>query len=180
MSKHRGRPPKSSPADWSLLDDENAPVHERSSAMTNLCADGHSADLVPHAEQWLKHAQPLLRETGVKLLLLWRGSTEHLPIIFEMLHNDPSWWVRPAIAELLVNEQAFTAETRDEILRHVVRQLEADEDADAQMGIYGALLEALIPKRADRPKLPSDARGWDRERDVDWSLLAPWRESDPG
>lgn len=175
MKRHRGSPPKSASADWSLLEDQDAPVHERSSAMTRLCADGHSAKLVPQAEAWLEHPQPLLRETAVKLLLLWRGSTQHLPVIFEMLHTDPSWWVRPAIADYLVGEWVFTSETRDDILRHIVQQLEVDEDADAQMGLYRALLKAFIPKRADRPKLPSDARAWDRDRDVDWSLLGPWR-----
>lgn len=180
MNERYDRPPKSTPADWDRLDDEAAPVHERSIAMVNLCADGYSAKLVPHAEAWLEHASPLLRESGVKLLLLWRSSTAHVPVILKMLHTDPSWWVRPAIARLLVGDWILGAENRDEILGHLVRQLEVDEDEDAQMGIYGALLEALIPKVADRPKLPSDARGWDRDRDVDWSLLAPWRASNAG
>lgn len=171
------RPPKSTPGDWQLLDDENAPVHERASAMTNLCADGHSERLVRHAEAWLTHEKPLLRMTGAKLLLLWRGSTEHLPVAFEMLHADPSWWVRPGVADLLIGRSIFNPQTGDEIMCHLVQQLEAEQDDDVQLRIYEVLLRALFPQRADRPKVPSDADRWDRQRDVDWALLAPWRDS---
>ncbi len=174
MSSER-HPGKSRPEDWDLLADESAAPHDREGAMLRLCADGHATRLIPHAEAWLGHPAPLLREAALTVLLLWRGSPERLPPAFAILHGDPHWRVRISAAALLGGLSGSFPETRDEILRHLVMQLEADEDEDAQMGIYEALLKALIPERADRPKLPGDARGWDRARDVDWSLLAPWR-----
>lgn len=165
---------KSTPADWGLLHDESAPVADRASVLSHLCADGHMVKLLGVAEAWLTHREPLLRHEGLKVLLLRHGSVAHLPHAFRALHDDPKWWVRDGAADLLVGDWILGPQTGDEIVRHLVQQLEVDEDEDAQMGIYEALLKALIPRRADRPKLPSDADKWDRARDVDWALLAPW------
>lgn len=179
MISRRQRHTKASPRDWVCLVDEQAAPDERASSMLKLCADGHLEKLVPVAEEWLRHHQPLLRHKAMQVLMIWQESARHLPKVFEKLHHDPTWWVRAGAASLLVGDWILRDDNRDEILSHLVHQLEVDDDEDAQMAIYEDLLKAIIPDRSQRPELPDEAHGWDRARDVDWSLLAPWRRQDP-
>lgn len=166
-------------ANWVLLIDESADPIERTFALGRLRRLGHIDALVPQAEAWLTNPSPHLRSEALQFLTIFNASDRHLPAAFAILHHDPSWWVRAGAARDLVGRWMFTENTRDEILCHLVQQLEVDDDEDAQMSIYGSLLEVLIPDRDKRPRLPSDTHGWDRARDVDWSLLAPWRHQDP-
>ncbi|MEZ4435434.1 MAG: hypothetical protein R3F65_23775, partial [bacterium] len=152
-TRHRSKTPPPL-ADWVCLVDEAADPNERINALVRLRRAGHLDRLWPVADEWLSHPTPLLRAEALSLLMIWaRRPTDHLSRVFNVLHHDPSWWVRADAGRLLVDPLRGIVEERDLILRHVVQQLEVDEDEDTQMSLYESLLAAIIPDRDKRPRL---------------------------
>ena len=161
---------KQRPGDEQLLHDETANVAERASALLRLAADGRS-DLIPVAKAWLEHDDVLLRSEGINMLLSFWRLEEMVPKVVEMLHHDLDSDVRTMAADALSTFVRRTEAQKDYILGEIVAQLEREDDPISQLSIYEALLDHVLPID-QHPKLPYH---FNRDTDVNWDLLAPWR-----
>lgn len=162
---------KQRPGDEELLYDESADSVERASALMRLASDGRT-DLVEVARAWLKHADGMLRSEAANMLLsFWRLESE-LEATIALLHEDAEHDVRSMAAHALSTFLERTQRHRDRILCALVRQLEHDSHWIVQRACYEELLKHLDRERA-QTELPYR---FVRERDVDWVILAPWRQ----
>jgi HEAT repeat protein len=170
------------PGDEQLIHDESADVVERASAFSRLASDGVRS-IRPVAVEWLAHEDPLLRGEAIgKLITYWEEDAD-VEAGLLMLAGDPAWDVRSSAAYSL-GSYLFRSEALENrepkhkrrILAALIRQLETDPDDFVQAACYEALVRALVPGGAS----PTLSDPFDREREVDWDLLAPWREQPPG
>lgn len=163
---------KQRPGDEQLVHDESGDPVDRASALMRLAADGRT-DLVDTAIAWLSHPESMLRSEAITMLLVfWRRENEFSAVL-DLLHQDPDPDVRGAAAGALSTYLNYAPAHRDEVLRALVQQLEQEDDPAAQAGYYEELLRHILP-RGTAPKIP---HLFDRERDVDWELLRPWRDA---
>jgi hypothetical protein len=161
---------KQRPGDEKLVHDETADPVERASALMRLAADGRT-DLVDTAIAWLSHPESMLRSEAVtKLLVFWRRENQFSAVL-DLLYQDPDPDVRVAAACALSTFIEPVPSHRDEVLRALVHQLEQEDDRAAQACYYEELLRHILPKGT----VPDVPHLFDRERDVDWELLRPWR-----
>jgi hypothetical protein len=160
---------KQRPGDERLLYDESADEVDRASALLRLAADGR-ADLVSVAQAWLTHDNVTLRAEGINMLLSFWRRADAVPAALDLLHHDPEPDVRAMAAGALSSFVKITQSDRDHILAELVEQLEREEDPIVQHSLYETLLPHVAPGADHR--LPHH---FDRERDVNWELLRPWR-----
>jgi hypothetical protein len=161
---------KQRPGDEQLVHDESADPVDRASALMRLAADGRT-DLVDTAIAWLSHPESMLRSEAItKLLVFWRRENQFSTVL-DLLHHDPDPDVRAAAACALSTYIEHAPSHGDEVLRALVHQLEHEDDRAAQACYYEELLRHILPREA----VPDIPHLFERERDVDWELLRPWR-----
>ena len=168
---------KQHPGDLQLIRDESGNVADRASALYRLAidclrfGDNDREMLVAFTKEWLSHREPMLRAEAVTLLLRVWELDDQLWVVIDRLHNDEDPSVRSNAALSLSFYLENTQTHRALILSTLVKRLECDEDDIVQGSCYLELLKHLAPELAD-DEIPFD---FDRMRDVDWELLAPWR-----
>ena len=164
---------KQHPGDVQLVRDESADPVDRASAMMRLAVDGHW-EMIDLADQWLARDELELRVEAVGLLVGYWKLEDRIPITIEHLKHDPHTDVRSRAAAALVDFLNRTGKHRDRILKVLVHQLQNDTDYLVQRYAYELLLRTLL---SERP-IPEPPYAFDRGRDVDWSLLRPWMDSE--
>jgi hypothetical protein len=94
-----------------------------------------------------------------------------LPAVIDLLHHDPDPEVRSAAAHALSTCIDDAPSHQDQVMYALMHQLEHDDDPITQSTCYEELLRHILPREA----LPRIPHLFNRERDVDWELLRPWR-----
>ncbi|MCG8424921.1 MAG: hypothetical protein MJE77_44120 [Proteobacteria bacterium] len=168
---------KSREGDEELVVDETADPVARCSAMGRLLAD-RRFEFRRLARNWLDHPDPLLRdEAPAKLLIYFRdhpGVEADVARVKTLARTDPEPLVRGAAVRALSSYLKLAKRDRSDILRTLVHVLETDDEWSTQLTCYEELIERIAPHR--RNEVPSGKSGFDRSRQVDWDLLAEWRE----
>ena len=160
---------KSKPSDDQLVRDENADAVERSSALFRLAVDGFF-EFEPLAVELLHHSSNMLRAEAIKILVgLWR-KPEYVDDAVQLLHHDPDEMVRGDAAFALSQYAVRTGDQQESITHELANQLTQDSDFGVHEQCYRGLLSLLSPEKS-HANLPTF---FDRERDVDWSLLKPY------
>jgi hypothetical protein len=166
---------KSRPGDEKLIYDESADPVERAGAIFRLAVDGY-----PHMERLLtsllNHSNYMLRSQSIKILLGGWEMAEFSEKALEMLDSDPDWEARSGAAYALSKfaKSGVGKEYKSQIIRALVSSLIKDDDEAVQESCYEELLSLIAPEKGhvELPLL------FDRNRDVDWSLLEPYLNAD--
>lgn len=172
-------PRKARPGDERLLHDTTADWGERSAALSRLAADGRRDLVEPVARHWLQDPDPCLASEGLShLLIYWRDSPrahEYVEVAIRWLKTSEHWNMRSTAASSLGTFLERTSRYADEIIPALLTALEQDKDESVQEACYEALLQHVAPGESAVLKAP-DKILFDRDRDVQWDLLAPLRE----
>jgi HEAT repeat protein len=135
-----------------------------------LAADGRT-DLVDTAIAWLSHPESMLRSEAITMLLVFWRRESAFPKVLELLHHDPDPDIRGAAAGALSRFVEHAPSYRARVLDALFYQLTHDDDPITQRTCYKKLLQHILPKEA----VPDIPHRFNRETDVDWELLRPWR-----
>jgi hypothetical protein len=166
------RKPKFSPErERQLLDSGEDPVN-RANAITCMQSDG----IVRHEDlivSFIDHESPDLRAAAIKILLRW-GRFGYLQMALDWLKRDPDEHVRGVMTSA-VAYVAHVGQHFDLIARALVEAVERDPDIDVARDAYVAARVIIVPEDWFATKIDVDT--FDRRRDVDWNLLAPYRTS---
>lgn len=163
---------KQRPGDDQLVHNEAADPVERASALMRLAADGRT-DLMDTATAWLSHPDSILRSEAITLLLVFWRLDSAFSAVLELLHADADPDIRSAAATALSRYVEHVPARREDVLTALVYQLTHDDDPITQRTCYEKLLRLILP-RGTTPDLP---HRFNRELDVDWELLRPWRNA---
>lgn len=150
-----------------LLDEKERGVN-RAWALLAMRIDG----VVRHEPlimKWLDSPDAYLRGEALNTLVMWKGD-EYYALALERAVHDPHEWGRKYAASALRRIAVEFPRYKDEVLRLLVRMVESDELFVAFCA-YGYAREIL---GFDRQII---ARIFDREKDVDWQSLAPYRSN---
>jgi hypothetical protein len=166
------RTPKFKPErERQLLDPNEDPI-DRANAITCLESDG----VVKHENiivSFLDNPSPELRAAAIKILLRW-GRFEYTELAIDWLKHDHDEHVRGTMTSALAYV-AHVGQHFDAIARALVFALENDNDRDVARRAYEAARVIIVPEDWFATKIDVDT--FDRRRDVDWNLLAPYRTS---
>ncbi len=172
MAKLKKRPQhhKSSPQDFITLADETADSVDRSIAMDLLVSD-RFYEIEPQIAAALSHPEGHLRGDAIYNLLARWQKRDYYDDAVTLLRSDPDAAARRQAAAALAAFAGWTGEEqdRDGVLRELVRALYAEQDDIRQGGLYESIRGLL--RRNDGYEAPYP---FDRERDVDKALIAPY------
>lgn len=169
MMPHR----KAQASDPDRLRDETVDPVERSAALSRLVSD-QRREFEPDIAKLLVHDEPLLRAKAlVALAGRWHIGT-YVNLAVRALGDDPDWLVRRNAAHALsmyAQRDQVGERGRTPILRTLARAVQSDGDPGVQEAAYEAILRVL-----GRPaeEYFHEARDFDSQQDVDWTLLAPY------
>jgi hypothetical protein len=152
-----------------LLDPNEDPVN-RANAIACMQADG----VVRHEEliaSFVDHQSPHLRSAAIKMLLRW-DRFGYLPLALDLLKNDPERVVRGTMTQAIAYV-AHVGQHFDEIARALVAAIENDPDPGVARYAYQAARVIIVPENWLDTRVNDE--NFDRQRDVDWNLLAPYR-----
>ncbi len=163
------------PPDEDIARDEAADWVERSLALSRLATEGRM-DLEEIPAAWLESPDARLRAEGVaRLLTHWIASPnleDHLAAALRQIAQDLDPVVRASAAGALAGYLMLLGAREARIMRALVSALERDDDWVVQRRCWEELLALVAPARlVDVPR-----HSFDREHDVDWSVLARWRD----
>jgi HEAT repeat protein len=162
-----------SPEDLAVFADRTADPILRERALSRLAhwEKGKYDHLEPEIAKLLDDPDPGIRGAALRTLLYAWQRAAYFDRAMKMLLSqpDPAYSVRSDAAFSLGGFAQLTGQRRDEAIRALVRALRSDEDWSVQAACYEALLELVAPDRSRH--LPDE---FDRDRDVDWALLAPY------
>jgi hypothetical protein len=151
-----------------ILLDENEHGVNRAWALLAMRIDGvvrHEALIL----SWLDSPDVDLRGEALNTLAKWKGD-EYYSLALERALHDPDEWGRKYAANALCRIAIELPRYEDEVLRLLVRMVESDE-----------LFVAFCAHNYAREILGFErqiiSRIFDREKDVDWQLLAPYRSN---
>jgi hypothetical protein len=165
---------KSKPEDEQILTDESIDAPTRIDSMIRLAFDGFSDLIHPVLDKWLTNPYFLLRSEAIQMLLEFWGHQKYVPIAENMLFDDSEWLVRKtasrslsAFALKFIEGEKYEERITSSLLESLVR----DESIFVQRQDYEGLLKILKIKNS-----VGEIDYFDRNRDVDWSLLQPYLE----
>lgn len=160
-----------SPDDLRALSDRDADPADRQRALSRLAhwEVGKYAHLETTIVSLLDDEDAMVRGAAYKTLLAWKLD-QYLTRAADALKNDTESDVRQDVAFALARYAVATRKDVPRILGWLVDALDIDEDVYVQREIYEGILKILAPDR-DAP----ETENFDRVRDVDWKLLAPYR-----
>lgn len=166
--KTRMKRRKSTPADDALVTDETASPGKRAAALTNIGVD-QLVQFEPQVAALLNHPEYQLRGKAIRVLVgLW-SLDRYLEAALRLLQRDPEWPVRVDAAIALGMFVKFANRDRDRVLRELTVCLMRDEEWAVQKRCYEELMDLLGRSSLDVPNM------FERERDVDLTLIAPYR-----
>jgi hypothetical protein len=160
---------KSTPDHDRLLGDERADPVDRVEAMRCIAAD-RLMHLEPQVAELLEHANDMLREQAISTLVMQWQLANYVPVALRMLTGDPSPSARGRAANVLAEFVRYTALEKDTIVAALIHALKNDPHEYVYTDAYHGLVRILAPERKSST-LPDPI---DRERDIDWTLLAPY------
>jgi hypothetical protein len=152
-----------------LLLDTNADPIDRANALWCMRSDG----VIGHEElvvSWLQEPEHSLRAEAHRTLLHW-GRAEWVPLSIERATTDPDDRVRRSLCFDFRDAVYDFPEFRTPLLRTLVHAVEHDAVEAVAETAYRSLRYILLELRDIEQSNPS----FDRARDVDWALLAPYR-----
>jgi hypothetical protein len=152
-----------------LLDPDARPA-DRANAITCMRSD----EIVRHEElivSFLDHVSPHLRSAALDILVTW-GRYEYVPLALQRLASDEDEIVRGQMTMTLATAAHFGRDF-DLIARALVSAVERDPDRDVARRAYKAARVILVPEDWFATRIDEEA--FDRTKDVDWTLLAPYR-----
>lgn len=160
----------STPQDVLLLRDESADPWARAGAVTAVAAD-HLRELEPSLAVLLDHDSDELRGAAVSALVGRWAIAEYVPAAIGMLRVDPSHYAREDAAAALGAYVLQTPALEQRILRALAEAVLRDPEPLVVTTAYFSLVRVLAPERKTSHIA---ACRIDRDRDVDWTLLAPY------
>jgi hypothetical protein len=156
----------------SQLLDERADPLDREYALRCMRYDGvrlHEGLVISLAE----HLSPLLRARALEVLLAW-DVPGWFEAVLERLVRDPSPIVRRRLAFALGATTLGRSERTERVVRALIDRIEHDGDDRVALIAYEAAHLVLVPETG---WLTLNPEWFDRRRDVDWLLLAPYRDA---
>lgn len=154
-----------------LLDGAASPV-ERASAIACMRSDR----IMRHEDLLIglvDHPSPHLRAEALRTLLSW-DREEWIPLALERATSDEDEYPRNCLALDLGRVGHALPHHRDAVVRVLVKVVESDPDERVAGWAYGSL-RYLLAHEGVVPRCPKN--DFDRHRDVDWTLLDPFRST---
>jgi hypothetical protein len=112
-----------------------------------------------------------VRGDALKTLIGRWGLPKYLPVAFDALRRDPSEVICGEVITALYLYAKCCDDHREEILREIA--VAAVSDHDVAASAYQTFLELVAPER-DRDFMDELDFEFDKDRDVDWQLIAPY------
>lgn len=163
------------PDDLRALSDSRADPSARARALSRLAywEKGKYDHLEGAVAALLDDESPFLRGEAAKTLLAGWKREKYVDRVSKFLLEDRSedWVGRVDSAFALGQFAIYTGKRKEDVARVLVRALKNDPDVAVQTRSYEQLLRLLAPDR-DVPSF--DEYEFDRQKDVDWALLAPY------
>lgn len=164
---------KAQASDPATLRDETAPPVERAAALSRLVSD-QRREFERDIARLLTHPEPLLRGKAIIALAGRWNIRDYLSLAHRLLREDPDWLVRSNAAcalSLYASPGQADEQERAAILRALAQSVQSDDDTRVKEAAYTAILDILGRPAAEHFY---DVREFDPQRDVNWSLLAPY------
>ena len=163
---------KVTPEDLAALTDSNADPADRVRALSRLAhwEKGKYDKLEPTIASLLKDESSAVRGAAINTLLGSWHREKYLDAAIRLLmeDRDDDWTCRADAAFALGQFSLRTNKERDRVLTALLAALKHDPEWPVQRRSYEEVLRLIAPDRQ-----PPDGGEFDRDRDVDWTLLAP-------
>lgn len=164
---------KITPEDLRTLTDVSADPVDRAESLARLThwEKGKYDHLEPTIASLLRDPSATVRGAAIKTLLGW-GREKYMDAAIQMLRSDEGEdGIARSNAAFALAAYAQHFGERDRIVREMVSSLRNDPEWSVQEKCYELLLSLVAPHQKHTPGYDP----FDRDRDVDWELLRPWR-----